>query len=148
MRSPGVSQEKRNLSRFSKTRDLIKGIRYGVDGKTAKQNTRVRQLEAGKSKMLLPFFGKGHRGRARIGKGSARWKWTEPSVESWDFEGAAGLKEPQTLPEARPEAERQTDRKRNVWFLISSHNFNLPLLRLFGKTQPEASWHGSVGNNL
>lgn len=45
---------------------------YVADGKTEKQNTRVRQLSSGKSKKLLPFLGKGHRVRAGIGKGSAR----------------------------------------------------------------------------
>lgn len=45
----------------------------------------------------------------------------ELSVESWDFEGAAVMKEPQTLAEAMPEADRQTGRERNTRFLISSH---------------------------
>lgn len=62
MRSPGVSQEKRNLSRFSKTRDLIKGIGHGVDGKTAKQNTRVRQLRSWQEQEAASILWKGPSG--------------------------------------------------------------------------------------
>lgn len=43
MCSSGLSQEHRNIARFSKRKDE-KGIGYVVDGKTEKQNTRVRQF--------------------------------------------------------------------------------------------------------